>query len=223
MLNFIGREKKYLVRKKKEDVSSHENKERMKKYHARPEVKQNQKSYMKKYQSIPENMEKKRAYEREYSKRPEVMEKRKAKAKIYSKKYHARPEVKKRITEYQSRPERRLKVKEYQSRPEIKQRLIKRAKDVKLEVFNHYSKEVSNSNTPICACCGYSDIRFLSLDHIKSRKNVSKEEKEITGERLWKYVRDNGFQKGYQILCHNCNIAKGDRKYCPHQLDKMKK
>ena len=94
--------------------------------------------------------------------------------------------------------------------------------DLKLEVFNHYAKEVTKTDTVICACCGYSDFRFLSLDHIESRKNVPIEEKKLGGINLWRYLKEKGLPLGYQVLCHNCNIAKGDRKYCPHQLDKMK-
>ena len=92
----------------------------------------------------------------------------------------------------------------------------------KAKVFAHYSKVVSNSDIPICACCGYSDIRFLSVDHIDGRKNLSVKEKKLNSHYLWKYLIKTGLPSGYQILCHNCNIAKGQEKYCPHQLDKMK-
>ena len=91
----------------------------------------------------------------------------------------------------------------------------------KAKVFAHYSKVVSNSDIPICACCGYSDLRFLSVDHIDGRKNLSVKEKKLGGSNLWKYLIKTGLPSGYQILCHNCNIAKGQGKYCPHQLDKM--
>lgn len=81
-------------------------------------------------------------------------------------------------------------------------------------------KSILNS---ICDCCGYSDLRFLNLDHIESRKNVSSEEKKLTSVDLWKYVKTKGLPKGYQVMCFNCNMAKGNRKYCPHQLDRMKR
>lgn len=99
----------------------------------------------------------------------------------------------------------------------------KKNMDLKLHVFIHYSKNVSNSDIPICACCGYSDFRFLSLDHIESRKNVPAEEKKLGGINLWRYLSERGLPAGYQVLCHNCNLGKGPRRYCPHQLDKMKK
>ena len=95
--------------------------------------------------------------------------------------------------------------------------------DLKTEVFSHYSKEVSNSDFPICACCGYSDLRALTLDHIAGRKNVSPEEKQLGGIPLWQFVKDKGLQEGYQILCFNCNSMKGNKPQCPHQLDKDRK
>ena len=93
---------------------------------------------------------------------------------------------------------------------------------IKLKVFSHYSKKISNSDTPICACCEYSDIRFLVLDHIHSRKNLSELEKRLSGSGLYEYVFKKGFPKEFQVLCHNCNNAKSDKRYCPHQLDRMK-
>ena len=88
--------------------------------------------------------------------------------------------------------------------------------------FTHYSKVISNSDIPCCACCGYSDLRFLSVDHIDGRKNLSAKEKKLGSSNLWRYLIKIGLPSGYQILCHNCNIAKGRGKYCPHQIDKMK-
>ncbi len=80
---------------------------------------------------------------------------------------------------------------------------------IKAKVFAHYSKVVSNNDIPVCACCGYSDIRFLSVDHIDGRKNLSVKEKKLNSHYLWKYLIKTGLPSGYQILCHNCNIAKG--------------
>ena len=33
---------------------------------------------------------------------------------------------------------------------------------------------------------------------------------------FWKKIKNN-FPKGFQILCHNCNIAKGHYGKCPHE------
>ena len=215
----------------KEKRSIPEIKERIKKtkslHRSKPEIQEHEKIKKKEYRSKPENMEKEREKqreyraknaerirkrEREYRSRPEVNKKRKEqKRQAYSR---IKPEIKEKILE-----RNRSYSKEYYSQPEIKQKRNKVITNVKLEVFTHYSKVVSDSDIPICACCGYSDLRFLALDHIESRKHLPPNEAKLNGILLWKYVKHKGLPKGFQVLCYNCNIAKGDRRYCPHQLD----
>lgn len=71
-----------------------------------------------------------------------------------------------------------------------------------------------------CACCGETTMEFLSLDHIdpktKLRANGKKENTPMALGRAIKEYRPNEFQ----ILCHNCNQAKGYYGVCPHQLKK---
>jgi len=69
-----------------------------------------------------------------------------------------------------------------------------------------------------CACCGEDTIEFLTIDHInnngaKERKNT----KQGTGGKLYRWLIKNNFPKdNYQLLCYNCNCAKGFFGYCPH-------
>lgn len=69
-----------------------------------------------------------------------------------------------------------------------------------------------------CACCGESESMFLGLDHIN---NDGGEERRRIGKNnisTYRYVRDLGFPKDrYQLLCHNCNLAKGFYGECPHK------
>ena len=36
-------------------------------------------------------------------------------------------------------------------------------------------------------------------------------------EVLGQWIKKNNFPKGFQILCHNCNVAKGIYGECPHE------
>ena len=221
--------------RKKLEISDEERKakqkESMKKYYSKPENKENQKERMKKYYSKPENKEKQNERMKKYYSKPENKEKQNERMKKYLKERYADPEARKKIKEYtskyQKKPEVRKKMqetaREYYHKPEVKKKLKENSAKIKLDVFTHYSKIISNSDVPICACCGYDDLRFLSLDHIDGRIKISEKEKKLISSGLWKYVKAQGFQKGYQVLCHNCNIAKGRGKYCPHQLDKINK
>lgn len=66
-----------------------------------------------------------------------------------------------------------------------------------------------------CACCGESTLEFLSIDHINGR---AKDEPRRTGTKLYIWLRQQGWPQGYQVLCHNCNQAKGTYGVCPHKL-----
>jgi len=88
----------------------------------------------------------------------------------------------------------------------VKRKKIRNNSPSKLEVMSHYSKKISKMNVPCCACCGEDlAIDILTIDHIKGRKKGDKR----TGEGLYRYLIRNNFPSGYQVLCFNCNAAKG--------------
>lgn len=67
-----------------------------------------------------------------------------------------------------------------------------------------------------CACCGETEEAFLSLDHIngdgaKDRRKIGK-----AGHAWYLYLVKTGFPTDIQVLCYNCNLAKGFRGVCPH-------
>ena len=70
---------------------------------------------------------------------------------------------------------------------------------------------------PKCMCCGETTMEFLSLDHINGggkhhRKAINK-----VGNGFYDWVVKNNFPEGLQVLCHNCNLAKGFYGECPHK------
>ena len=103
---------------------------------------------------------------------------------------------------------------------EIKQRI----KDLTLEVYSHYSKAVSNSDVPVCACigCGEKHIEFLTLDHINGRKSMN-HGPSLKAEKLCRRLKRDDYPKGMQVLCWNCNSAKSNDPFCPvHEWFKYK-
>ena len=101
----------------------------------------------------------------------------KARHNAYLKEYNSRPKVIARKKVYSSRPEIKVKKKEDNLKPEVKARIKEITNTLKIKVFSHYSKTISNSDIPICACCGYTDLRLLSMDHIESRQKIHLEDK----------------------------------------------
>ncbi|MEK7112983.1 MAG: hypothetical protein AAB875_06755 [Patescibacteria group bacterium] len=95
------------------------------------------------------------------------------------------------------------------------------------EKANHYSRECARrrrleclyhygGKVPRCVCCGENEINFLVLDHknndgAKHRKLVG------TGTSMFLWVKRNNFPNMFQVLCHNCNMAKGFYGICPHK------
>ena len=144
--------------------------------------------------------------------------------------YSRTPEAKAKRKILESTPEWKEKHRiynrlRYQNNPDVRDKISSDKKEktiqIKLEVFTHYSKEISDSDVPICACCKIDDIRFLTLDHIEGRKHLPKKEQKLASLNLWRHVKKTGLPTGYQVLCYNCNIAKGTSYFCPHEIDRM--
>ena len=87
----------------------------------------------------------------------------------------------------------------------------------KMTVLSYYSKDISNSDIPCCACCGENlSHKFLTLDHIEGRKAMN-HKTGFGGDKLYRWCIKNKFPIGLQVLSWNCNSAKGLFGKCPHQ------
>lgn len=76
------------------------------------------------------------------------------------------------------------------------------------EVLRHYGGK--------CACCGEADIRFLAIDHVEN--DGAEHRKTVGTAAIIYWLRRNNYPKGFQALCHNCNVAKHIYGSCPHTL-----
>lgn len=91
----------------------------------------------------------------------------------------------------------------------------------KRDYWNKIKEEVIVAYGGKCQCCGETERRFLTLEHVNGRKNHgrSKNGRRITGKKAMAEVKRLGFPKDeFQILCFNCNCAKGIYGMCPHQM-----
>lgn len=187
------------------------------------------KEYSKKYNSIPENKVKQLERQRKRRLKPEVKEQDRKDSLEYS----HRPERKIRKKEIASTPEfkekrniwykgygklphirviNRDRQKIYRSKPENMGKGKGYALKSKINVFEVYSKRISNSDIPCCAYCKLnSHHEFLTIDHIDGRKHLSDEEKNLKADKLYRWLIRNNFPKNYQILCFTCNDIKNIR------------
>lgn len=86
---------------------------------------------------------------------------------------------------------------------------------LKEEVFQHYGQGR-------CTCCGESELMFLQMDHMNNDGARERRELGVGGSnKFYRWLKQQGFPPGYQILCGNCNMGKHlNGGTCPHQSQK---
>ena len=112
--------------------------------------------------------------------------------------------------EYQSK-----KAKEWYAKnsEHAKRKARDRHQRLRQEALIAYSK----GNNPSCGCCGETEYKFLGIDHIDGggKQHLA----EIGATNVYYWTKKRGYPEGFQVLCHNCNLAKGFYGQCPHQND----
>jgi len=84
------------------------------------------------------------------------------------------------------------------------------SRDLRTQVLRAYSGE-----SPRCACCGESNLLFLTLDHIENGGNAHRRRSGPQG--VLRELKQAGFPMGFRVLCFNCNLARGFYGVCPHE------
>ena len=67
-----------------------------------------------------------------------------------------------------------------------------------------------------CVCCGEDEPLFLTFDHIVPIRRADRRSGRDSGHGMVLKLRKTGYPKDFQILCFNCNHAKGVESECPH-------
>ncbi len=78
-------------------------------------------------------------------------------------------------------------------------------------VYSHYGR--------ICNCCGETEEKFLSIDHVNDDGNIDRRQHGggKSNNIILKIIA-RGFPNTYQILCMNCNTGKSrNNGTCPHK------
>lgn len=112
---------------------------------------------------------------------------------------------------YQSKKNREW----YEKNSELaKQKSMARHRVLRLKALEMYSDD----GNPRCKCCGEKELKFLAIDHING--GGKQHLKEIRASNIYTWAKLNNYPPGFQVLCHNCNLAKGFYGRCPHQDQK---
>ena len=75
------------------------------------------------------------------------------------------------------------------------------------KIILHYSNPCGV--TPICNNCGERDLEVLCIDHIEGGGRKQLRETHSKGGSFYRWLINQNFPEGYQILCANCNMKKG--------------
>lgn len=87
----------------------------------------------------------------------------------------------------------------------------KRHKELRDSILDIYGR--------LCACCGDSTYEFLTIDHVNGGGNQHRKRAGDT-QKMYREILMSDTNRGeYQILCYNCNCAKGIYGKCPHQKE----
>jgi hypothetical protein len=78
------------------------------------------------------------------------------------------------------------------------------------KVIKHYGSQ--------CSCCGEKEFKFLTIDHINNDGATHRKLLDIRGggKEFCRWIIKNNYPTYLQILCWNCNCAKGYWGKCPH-------
>jgi len=99
------------------------------------------------------------------------------------------------------------------NRSRIRQYEKERSRRIKQEVLSHYSGD----REPFCQCCLEKRIEFLTMDHMDGHGHQHR--KAIKSTNFFKWLKRNNYPTNYQVLCMNCNFAKGIFGICPHKKE----
>lgn len=93
---------------------------------------------------------------------------------------------------------------------ECSEAAINKARKLRRDVFGIYDNK--------CRCCGEKREEFLTIDHVNGGGGQERK----SGFNIYllrKRLLKSGVDPSYQILCMNCNFAKGIHGYCPHEKE----
>lgn len=118
----------------------------------------------------------------------------------------------------QNHDKHRATIKTYRDarRPAINELARTRTQEVKTQAITEYGGQ--------CACCGISDLVFLTIDHpdgdgAAHRRAIFGDSVGRAGERFYRWLRREGWPTGFRVLCWNCQHATS-KGICPHMEPK---
>lgn len=136
------------------------------------------------------------------------------KRKLHNEQYRKTHREQLRMTNKRWRERNQEYLKEYylKNRERNIKRSINYREEKKKLCLIHYS-----GNPPKCACCGEKIYEFLTIDHINGDGAQHRKKIKGSGSKIYYWLVQNNYPKGFQVLCMNCNWASRISGICPHK------
>ena len=97
-----------------------------------------------------------------------------------------------------------------------------KANEVQARYYRRLRMKALEAYGLFCACCGTTELRFLTIDHIHNDGAAHRREVGKSGPDFLQWLKKNNYPPGFQVLCAKCNSAKYWEGECPHQSEKRK-
>lgn len=81
------------------------------------------------------------------------------------------------------------------------------------ELTNRYKNQFLEMYGNACSCCGETIFDFLTIEHKQGQMKATRRTGLVAYRDAVKEYRPDS----YEVLCWNCNCAKGKLGYCPHK------
>lgn len=105
------------------------------------------------------------------------------------------------------------------SRPAANGRTHDRCLANRRQLWATYRDQILDAYGARCLCCGESEPRFLTIDHVNGDGRQHRLELGGSNRRLLLDIIRRGFPAEYQVLCFNCNCGRQrNGGVCPHAL-----
>jgi hypothetical protein len=77
--------------------------------------------------------------------------------------------------------------------------------------INHYGGK--------CQCCGITDYKLLTIDHVNNDGNLDRKKYKIKpGASYYRWLQKQGWPNNLITMCFNCNCGRAfNNGICPHK------
>jgi len=124
-------------------------------------------------------------------------------------------DVRERAKKYRTENRDKINKKRRENHFKYKEKQKEYRDNLKLKVFNHYCNGDIHCQ---CPNCPETNPKFLTLDHINGGGNQQRRELG-SSTAIYKWIIDNNYPEGYQVLCANCNFGRQMYGVCPHEKE----